>query len=342
MYFPARVNGAVSARPADYLGRAAALARTRHLTTARVVAADRRSDLAVLRLDAAPPDDAVALPVSAAPAKAGQSLHAVGASGVGLAKGDGVLWRYTAGKARAVYEHRMVLDGVQEVECTVVETDMPINRGDSGSAAVNDAGELVAVNFAADTRNRGLSYAVDVGAVRRIVARAGGHTVTGKLDAGPTADPKAPTDPAREEAAAALAAMGPGVASLLVRGLSLDPPPAAAARLVTAIGATGKQMPPDAAAAIVAAAEKSPGVRPAATLVLSKLGGDDVSLLLRQRTEWSAVGPAGAKTKKGRYPAEVSLWAVNTLAEFDPAKLTPKQPAVVVSQVLGGAFGHRS
>lgn len=329
VFFPARVNGAVSSRPADYLNRRSALARTRHLATARVVATDPRSDLAVLRLDAAPPDDALPLPVAAAPAKAGQALHTVGASGVGLERGDGVLWRYTAGKARAVYDHRMILDGVQEVACTVVETDMPINRGDSGSAAVNDAGELVGVNFGAHARDRALSYAVDAAAVRRLVARVGSRSSGGEIvavpgPAVPAPPPPPPADAAREEAAAALAAMGPGTADLLVRGLAANPPPAAAARLVAALGATGKDLPRDAVGVILTAAEKTPAARPAATKVLAKVGGDDLSLFLRQRTEWSAVGPAGAKTKKGRYPNDVAVWAVNTLAEFDPAKLSDR------------------
>ncbi len=324
VFFPFRSGGATNTRPADCLNRRADLARTRHAVTGRVVASDPGLDLAVVRLDAAPPDEAAPLPFAKEPARPEQQLHTVGASGVDLARGEGALWRYSAGKARAVADRRVVLDGVQPVACRMVEADLSIGAGGSGGAVASDAGELVGVAFRADPQNPAVGSAIGLEAVQQVVARAGGQAAGGGGSL--VATPPPTGDAVREAAAAALVGMGsgPAVTDLLVRSLATNPPPAAAARVVTALGERGAALPRPGLLAVLEAAEKTPEVRPAAAEALSKIGGDEVSLLLRERTVWMAKGVGAARVKVGRFPTEVAVWAVRTLGRLDPARLTDR------------------
>ncbi|HEX4607289.1 MAG TPA: HEAT repeat domain-containing protein [Urbifossiella sp.] len=322
VYFPVRADGLLATRPADYLGRTAALARTRHAATGRVVASDPGLDLALVRLDAPPPDEALPLLLAQEPARPGQALHVVGAAGANPARGEGALWRYSAGKVRAVTDHRVVLDGVQPVAGRMVEADLPATPWDDGCAVATDAAELVGVHFTTDPRNRAVGYAVDLEAARQMIARAGAATEGGGNAAPQAAAPDG--DQIREAAAAALAAMGPGTTDLLIRGLSTAPPPAAATRLVAALGDRGATLPRAGVLTLFDAAEKTPATRAAAADALVKIGGDEVSLLLRERTVWSSKGTGATRVKVGKYPPEVALWAVQTLGRMDPAKLTDR------------------
>ncbi|MBN9520759.1 hypothetical protein J0H58_19940, partial [bacterium] len=155
-----------------------------------------------------------------------------------------------------------------------------------------------------------------------VLARAGGRPAEGGTLVAPPS--VAADDPTREAAAAALAAMGPRTTDLLTRALAANPPPAAAARVVAALGDRGPALPREGALAVFTAAEKSAAVRAAAGDALVKVGGDEVALMLRERTVWMAKGTGANRVKVGRYPAEVSLWAVQTLGRFDPARLTDR------------------
>src|SRR5262249_31491590 len=73
----------------------------------------------------------------------GEDVHSIGNPGA-----SGGLWIYTPGKVRQVYQKRWSVNtGGEELqfEAKVVETDSPINPGDSGGPLTNDKGELVGV-----------------------------------------------------------------------------------------------------------------------------------------------------------------------------------------------------
>jgi S1-C subfamily serine protease len=125
-------NGRVIAERASYLKSA-----KRH--RGRVVARDPRRDLAVIQLAEVPAGVAV-LPMAAESPAPGARVHSIGNPSV-----SGALWVYTSGAVRQVYKRSFRLRDGREVEARVVETQSPINSGDSGGPVVNDKGELVAI-----------------------------------------------------------------------------------------------------------------------------------------------------------------------------------------------------
>jgi len=78
------------------------------------------------------------------------------------------LWVYTNGTVRSVYPKKLITNA-GEHEFKVVETDSPINEGDSGGPVVNAAGELVAVTQAYTNNGRLVSYSVDVTEVKKFL-----------------------------------------------------------------------------------------------------------------------------------------------------------------------------
>src|SRR5262249_5289669 len=96
-----------------------------------VIARDKKRDLALIELPELP-KGAVDLVLAIRSPKPGETVHAIGSSGLK----DGVLWRYSKGEVRQVYptkfKARTSDGGALEVEATVVETQVPTNQGDSG------------------------------------------------------------------------------------------------------------------------------------------------------------------------------------------------------------------
>jgi tetratricopeptide (TPR) repeat protein len=107
---------------------------------ADVIDADARQDLSVIRLREKPPAGTVALKMAAHEPGPAERLHSIGNPDA-----SGALWVYSAGNVRQVYrkEWRFATGPLRAAR--VVETQSPINPGDSGGPVVNDAGELVAV-----------------------------------------------------------------------------------------------------------------------------------------------------------------------------------------------------
>jgi S1-C subfamily serine protease len=169
--FPAfDTDGTVIAERSAYRDKEAELRRSGRLTDARVVARDSRCDLALLELDRLP-EDARAVPLAAASPRPGQQVHSIGNPGVSDA-----LWLYSRGTVRQVYRKTFVPDGGFEVRARVVETQSPINPGDSGGPVVNDRGELVAVVQSAYVGRPGkevrlLSVFIDVSELKDLLRR---------------------------------------------------------------------------------------------------------------------------------------------------------------------------
>ena len=94
-------------------------------------------------------------------AQPGQRIHAVGNAGSSQA-----LWGYVRGTVRNRAAGRATFKDGQEVRTTVLQTDLPINRGDSGSPCVNDIAELVGLNSYVDRKYiHSVSYAIDLSAI---------------------------------------------------------------------------------------------------------------------------------------------------------------------------------
>jgi tetratricopeptide (TPR) repeat protein len=107
---------------------------------AEVVDVDLRHDLALLRLREQPPDHVTALKLAEEEPRPAEHLHSIGNPSA-----SGALWVYSDGTVRQVYlkEWRYATGPLRSAR--VVETQSPINPGDSGGPIVNDAGELVAI-----------------------------------------------------------------------------------------------------------------------------------------------------------------------------------------------------
>jgi tetratricopeptide (TPR) repeat protein len=109
----------------------------------RVIDSDPKRDLAIIQLESLP-DDVAALKLAAENPQPGDRLHLVGNPGASAG-----LWVYTTGTVRQLVRRRVVYSGGQVLDTNVIESQMPINRGDSGSAVVNDRGEVVGVTSGA-------------------------------------------------------------------------------------------------------------------------------------------------------------------------------------------------
>ena len=107
----------------------------------RVVAVDRKRDLALVQLQKLPAH-AQALPLATQSIGPGEDVQSIGNPGSTEA-----LWVYTSGTVRAVYQKKF-RTGAGEHDFKVVETQSPINSGDSGGPVVNSEGQLVAISQA--------------------------------------------------------------------------------------------------------------------------------------------------------------------------------------------------
>jgi len=125
----------------------------------RVMAVDRKRDLALVQLDKLP-EGVKAITLAADSPKPGEGVESVGNPGASDA-----LWVYTSGTVRSVYK-KQFRTGAGDHDFNVVETQSPINTGDSGGPVVNSAGELVAISQAISPSGRLVSYSVDITEVK--------------------------------------------------------------------------------------------------------------------------------------------------------------------------------
>jgi hypothetical protein len=134
---------------------------------AKVVARDKKADLALLQLESVP-DNALALALSKDGATPGQTVHSIGNPGA-----SGALWVYTPGKVRQVYlkkwQAKLDEDQVATFEAHIVETDSATNPGDSGGPLVNDKGQMVGVTQGGAFKERLLSTFIDVVEVKHFL-----------------------------------------------------------------------------------------------------------------------------------------------------------------------------
>ena len=129
----------------------------------QVIGVDRKRDLALVQLNKVP-EGVKAITIAKASATPGDDVESIGNSG-----SSDVLWVYTSGTVRAVYK-KQFRSGAGDHDFMVVETQSPINSGDSGGPVVNKAGELVAISQAISPSARLVTYSVDISEVKAFLA----------------------------------------------------------------------------------------------------------------------------------------------------------------------------
>lgn len=132
VYFVVFKDGTPVTDPDYYLRKTRAI-------PGKVIDSESEVDLALMELEEVP-ETAVPLKLAKTSLVPGDQVHSV----AGLPVGSSALWIYTTGVVRQVYRRQALLPD-QIVDAMVVETQAPVNAGNSGGPVVNDAGELAAV-----------------------------------------------------------------------------------------------------------------------------------------------------------------------------------------------------
>lgn len=137
------------------------------LISAELIHTDPKRDLAIVQLSRLPPQ-VHKLGLASNSCTPGENVHSVGNPGASTA-----VWVYSGGTVRAVHRKKVrYADAV--LDARVVETQAPVNPGDSGGPVLNDAGELTAVVQGGnlDPSARLFSYCIDVAEVKDFLAEA--------------------------------------------------------------------------------------------------------------------------------------------------------------------------
>ncbi len=144
--------------------------RSHYLTNVRklgvrgqVVAVDRKRDLALVELQKVP-EGVQAVEMAPESVSPGEEVDSIGNPGA-----TDALWVFTSGTVRAVYK-KQFRTGAGDHDFQVVETQSPINSGDSGGPVVNGQGQLVAVSQAISPKARLVSYFVDISEIKDFLA----------------------------------------------------------------------------------------------------------------------------------------------------------------------------
>jgi hypothetical protein len=160
IYFPRYRDGEPIVEASYYLNHVPAL-------IGHVIAKDALRDLALIQVESRPAD-VEALALADRSAEPGEAVHSIGNSA--LADG-GMLWRYTRGYVRLVYpEPIKTTRGIGYIR--VVETQSPVNKGDSGGPVVDDQCRLVGVTDSYAPHERLVSESIDVLEVQHFLQKA--------------------------------------------------------------------------------------------------------------------------------------------------------------------------
>jgi S1-C subfamily serine protease len=152
--FPSFDKGRVIAERNHYLKNANTLA-----LRGKVLQTDAKRDLALIEVDSLP-EGVIELKFAEDGAGPSDNVHSVGNPGISEA-----LWVYTSGTVRQVYRRKVKIDG-NEIDARVIETQAPLNPGDSGGPVVNDKGELIGVTAAINRSAQLLSICIDASEVK--------------------------------------------------------------------------------------------------------------------------------------------------------------------------------
>ena len=162
VFFPVFQDGKPVAEREYYLARSNQIG-----VSGRVIVMDKKTDLALIRLDA-PVRDVEAVRLAAGSPDTGSETHAIGNAGA-----SGALFGYVKGTVRGVYNKRWQAEleprRIAQFEARVIETDSPTNPGDSGGPLLNERGELIGVTQGGDMRAQLVSMFVDISEVKKLM-----------------------------------------------------------------------------------------------------------------------------------------------------------------------------
>jgi len=305
-----------------YFDNEISLRKSRQFQDATVALDKPLKDLAVLKLTSPLPDGAFPVLRASRGAKTGQLLFSRGMSGVR----DGSLWRYSDGKCRAVIaDHVINFQDGHDVSANMIEHTCQINPGDSGSGVVNEAGELVAVNFASKTTSNNVNYAIDISEVDQLLAKIrGAKTTTNPQQAEPANITMTSSGNVQKAAIDLLRTLGtpsirpltvalaknPGVEQFqwicqLLREFARRPDPAVRSELIALVSANLSR---------IGSESDNEEIREAASSTIAEIGGMEVVEILKNLTIFCEI--PGLKPSPN-----IRSWAVRTLGRLDPDKL---------------------
>lgn len=123
-----------------------------------ILDSDPDFDLALLQLESLP-ETARVLKLTEREVWPGEKVHTI----AGMPNGTQGMWIYGTGSVRQVSEGRLANGSLT----SLMESDIPINQGNSGAAVIDDHGDVVAVAEGYLTQVRGTSLCVGVESVKK-------------------------------------------------------------------------------------------------------------------------------------------------------------------------------
>ncbi|MCC9600209.1 serine protease [Stieleria sp. JC731] len=157
VFFPDSPGGKLAVRRKHYLQNILKLG-----LQGDVIAVDRRRDLALIQLPRVP-ESVSPITLAEQSTTPGTKVDLVGNPG-----DSDILWVYTSGTVRSVYQKKFKSTH-GEHDFMAVETQSPIKPGDSGGPIVNEKGELVALAQSFSPQSALVSFCVDVSEIRQIL-----------------------------------------------------------------------------------------------------------------------------------------------------------------------------
>lgn len=157
VFFPAMKNGKPIVERSHYLKNVKKLG-----VRGRVLAIDRKRDLALIELDRIP-EGVTAIALADTEGESGESIMSIGNAGASEA-----LWVHTSGTVRTVYQ-KQFRTGAGEHDFRVLETQSPINPGDSGGPVVNEAGQLIGISQSLSPKARLITYCVNITEIKALL-----------------------------------------------------------------------------------------------------------------------------------------------------------------------------
>ncbi|MGI9473722.1 MAG: S1 family peptidase [Rubripirellula sp.] len=157
VFFPELKDGQPKVKRKHYLDKVLELAEP-----GKVIAIDRKRDLALIELPKVP-ERAKAIELADKSPTPGSRVDMIGNPG-----GTDVLWAYTSGTVRLVYDKKFKSNH-GEHDFKVVETQSPIKPGDSGGPVVNAEGKLVAIAQSFSPQLNLVSYCVDISEIKTFI-----------------------------------------------------------------------------------------------------------------------------------------------------------------------------
>lgn len=124
----------------------------------RIASVSRDRDLALLR-PAEQPEQVHVIDLASASGSPGEQVFSIGAGS------EPARWHYICGAVRQIYEGGFTANDGMQVKARIIETNIPINAGDSGSPILRN-GRLVGMNLATDPASNQVHLGVDVSEIR--------------------------------------------------------------------------------------------------------------------------------------------------------------------------------